>query len=273
MSDPVYLGGMVIAGVAAGSLGALLGLGGGIILVPLLNAGLGLPFGDAAGLSLVGVLATSSSVSVASASRKLLNPRLAIVLLVFSVGGATLGAIWLDALSDRTFELIFGSTAAIVAGVMVARLDRRNVLPDAVRPGVLGGAFLDDDTRFQVVYRVRRLPIAATASVAAGVLASFVGVGGGILIVPALNTWCGVPIRVAAATSAYMIGITAVPGVVGHGLEGHLGGVELAGAICVGVLIGYRLGLGLSARVNVRSLKLLMAVLLAFVAGEYLFFR
>lgn len=274
MPEVLALAILVVAGVAAGALGALLGLGGAIVLVPLLNAGFGLPIGEAAALSLVGVLATSSSVAVASTSRRLLNPRLALALLVFSVGGARVAAGLLDAFSDRIFELMFGSTAAVVSLVMVARLDRRNVLvPSAVAPGAFGGAIYDEDSRQDVAYRVRRLPLAAGASGVAGLLASFVGLGGGILVVPALNAWCGVPIRVAAATSAYMIGITAVPAVVGRVLAGDLHRVEYAGAICVGVLLGYRAGLWLSARVNVRSLKLLMAVLLALVAGEYLFFR
>jgi uncharacterized membrane protein YfcA len=265
---------MVLAGAAAGALGALLGLGGGIILVPLLNAGFGLPFQEAAAISLVGVLATSSSVSAASASRRLLNPRLAVTLLVFSVSGAKFGASLLDAIPEPVFEKIFGVTAALVAAVMIGRLDKRNVRPTAsVETGVLGGHFFDEDTKSDVVYRVRRLPLAAGASLAAGVLASFLGVGGGILVVPALNSWCGVPIRVAAATSAFMIGITAVPGVVGHWTLGHLSDFQIAGAVCAGVLVGYRVGLVLSSRVRVVWLKSLMAVLLLFVAGKYLFFR
>jgi hypothetical protein len=231
-------------------------------------------FGEAAGLSLVGVLATSSSVSVASASRSLLNPRLALVLLTFSVGGATLAADWLDVFAERTFELIFGLTAALVAMAMIARLDKRNVLLASVsQPGALGGEFYDEDIERRVVYRLRRLPLAAAAAAGAGMLASLVGVGGGILIVPALNSWCGVPIRVAAATSAFMIGITAIPGVVGHWREGNLQQVELAAVICLGVLAGYRIGLRTSARVEVRALKLLLAGLLLLVAGKYLVLR
>lgn len=264
---------MLLAGVAAGSLGALLGLGGGIILVPLLNAGLGMPFSEAAAISLVGVLATSASVSAASASRRLLNARLAALLLVFSVGGAKVGAGVLDVIPDAVFEKIFGVTAAVVAIAMVARLDKRNVKSAAsLGTGVLGGQFFDDDTQLDAAYRVRRLPLAAGSSVGAGVLASFLGIGGGILVVPALNSWCGVPIRVAAATSAFMIGVTAVPGVVAHWSLGHLSDLQLVGAVCVGVLVGYRLGLSLSARVGVVWLKGIMAVLLLFVAGKYLFF-
>lgn len=259
------------AGVAAGCLGALLGIGGGVLLVPLLNAGMGLPFGQARGVSLVGVLATSASVAATSATRRLLNLRLAIVLLVFSVSGATFGAKVLDLLSEATYKKIFGVTAAVIAVVMLQRLDKRNVRAAGdVGTGVLGGHFYDEDTRVDVSYRVRRLPLAAAASFSAGVLASLLGIGGGILIVPVLNSWCGVPMRVAAATSAFMIGITAMPGSIAHYAAGYLTDFRLAAAASLGVLAGYQIGLMLGPRTPVRGLKLLMAGVLVVVAAKYL---
>ncbi len=261
----------MLAGVAAGGLGALLGIGGGVILVPLLDKVLGLEFGQAAAISLVGVLATSTSVSASPAGRRLLNPRLALLLLMFSVTGAVVGAATVTLVPTRVLEAIFGGTAAIVAVVMLARLNVRNVRPDeGVEPGTLGGRFIDADTDGPVVYRVRRLPLAMAVSLSAGMLASYVGVGGGIVIVPALNSWCGVPIRVAAATSAFMIGVTAVPGVIGYWAHGVLGDFELASATAIGVVVGYQAGLWLSATAPVKSLKLLMAGMLAFVAWTYL---
>jgi uncharacterized membrane protein YfcA len=261
----------LLAGVAAGGLGALLGLGGGVIVVPLLHLYLGVSFEEARAASLVGVLATSSAVAASSAGRRLLNPRLAIVLLVFSVGGATLGARVLGLLPPEVYPRIFGVTSAAIAVVMLARLNKRNVLDDpALETGVLGGRFRDSDTGREVSYRLRRLPLAAGGSVLAGVLATFVGVGGGILIVPVLNSWCGVPVRVAAATSAFMIGITAVPGTLAFWSRGYLGDFQLAAAASLGVLAGYRLGLRVTERAKVQWLKVLMAALLAFVAWEYL---
>jgi uncharacterized membrane protein YfcA len=95
-------------------------------------------------------------------------------------------------------------------------------------------------------------------------------VGGGIVIVPALNVWCGVPMRVAAATSAFMIGVTAVPGVIGYYASGTLGDFHLAGAAALGVLGGYQLGSRLSPAAPVRRLKVLLAILLALVGAVYL---
>jgi hypothetical protein len=92
-----------------------------------------------------------------------------------------------------------------------------------------------------------------------------------MIVVPILNAWCGVPLRVAAMTSAFMIGITAVPGVLGHYQLGHFTTPELAAGSVLGVLVGAHLGLRLSLRAPVRTLKLLMAALLVCVGLLYLY--
>ena len=114
-------------------------------------------------------------------------------------------------------------------------------------------------------------PLAMSAAFGAGTLSSLLGIGGGILVVPSLNSWCGVPMRVAAATSAFMIGITAIPGAIAHYHLGYMNDFRLPAAAALGVLIGYRLGVGLGQRTPVRGLKLLMAGLLSVVALRYLF--
>jgi uncharacterized membrane protein YfcA len=263
----------VLVGVLAGGLGALLGIGGGVVLVPLVHAVLGRSFREAAAVSLVAVLATSASVAASTEIRRLLNVRLAIVMLIFSVSGATFGASVLHLLSEQTYERIFGLTAAVIAVGMLQRLDKRNVRTagDVVDPGVLGGHFYDEDTRTDVVYHPRRIPLAMSAAFGAGTLSSLLGIGGGILVVPSLNSWCGVPMRVAATTSAFMIGITAIPGAIAHYHLGYMNDFRLPAAAALGVLIGYRLGVGLGQRTPVRGLKLLMAGLLSVVALRYLF--
>lgn len=262
------------AGVVAGCLGALLGIGGGVLLVPLLNGLMGLSFREATAVSLVGVLGTSASAVTVPAGRKLINARLAILLLLSSVTGATLGGKALTAFSDLTYQRLFGITAGAIAAMMLVRLNKRNVRPVAsLDTGILGGGVYDDDLGTEVVYRVRRLPLALGVSFVAGVLASFIGIGGGILIVPALNAMCGVPLRVAAATSVLMIGVTAVPGVAAHWSGGFLGDFHLAGLTTTGALIGFQVGTAASPRAPVWWLKVIMAVILVAVAFQYLLLR
>jgi uncharacterized membrane protein YfcA len=262
-----------VVGTVAGCLGSLLGLGGGIFLVPFLNVVVGLPFWASASVSLVAVIATSVGVSIAARGPRPINVRLAFVLLIHTALGATLGAAMVAQrlITEQQAKLVFGATAALIAIITVARLKKRNIVAgDDLDLGVLGGRFHDHDTGATVAYRIRRLPVALAVSVMAGVISTIAGVGGGILVVPTLNSWCRVPIRAAAATSAFMIGVTASPGVIGHYRQGHFVEPALAAAAVVGVLVGTRTGLWLSSRVRVQSLKLLLVVLLGFVAAEYL---
>ena len=86
------------------------------------------------------------------------------------------------------------------------------ILDPAADPGVLGGRYHEEESGGTVTYRVKRLPLAIAASFVAGNVSSLLGIGGGIIKVPVLNAWCGIPLRAAAATSAFMIGVTATAG-------------------------------------------------------------
>ena len=265
---------VLAAATVSGALGALLGLGGGVFLVPLLNGVLGIAHGPAAALSLFTVIGTSSSVTLSPDGRARANRRLALVLATMAVLGAAIGGFQLDDLTEFWFERIFGGTAVAVAVVMIARSGRRNVLPGDTRDvGTLGARFHEDESGGMVAYRVRRLPLAMAASLGAGVLSTLIGVGGGIIVVPMLNSWCGVPLRAAAATSAMLIGITAVPGVIGHYQHGHLTLPALAAAAVLGVLAGSRGGLWLSTHAPVRAMKVLLAATLGVLGAWYLLFK
>lgn len=257
------------AGSIAGCLGALLGIGGGVFLVPFLNVVLGLPWPMASGISLMTIMATSSVVSSDDTGRRHINLRLAILLLAAASPGALVGGISVVQLSERTLGLIFAAVTALIAAIMLSRLDRRNVILDTnVDPGVLGGRFHDEDSRQEIVYRLKRPYVATLVSVAGGYISGILGIGGGILQVPALNSWCGVPIRAATATSAVMIGITAAASAPIYYGRGHVN-APLAAAAVVGVLLGSRAGLWIVTHARVKWLKVLMALVLIAVSITY----
>jgi hypothetical protein len=120
------------------------------------------------------------------------------------------------------------------------------------------------------VYRLRRLPAALGISFSGGILSGLLGVGGGILQVPALNAWCGVPMRAAAATTAAMIGVTALGSAPIYYSRGRII-APLAAAAVLGVLAGSRAGMWISPRARARWLKLLMAAVLAMVSITYFY--
>jgi uncharacterized protein len=260
---------VMASGAVAGCLGALLGLGGGVFLVPFLNAWFGLDFKTAAAISLVTVIATSSAVSAATTGRHLINLRLGMLLEVASAAGGVAAAVTIAHISDVTLERGFAAVTALIAILMLSRLERRNVIADtSVDPGPLGGRFHEEESGGDVVYQVRRLPVALGVSFLAGNVSAAFGIGGGILKVPVLTAWCGVPMRVAAATSSLMIGVTAVASVPIQYANGYVN-PPLAAAAVLGVLLGSRGGLWFGARARAKWLKALMAAVLIMVSIIY----
>ena len=256
-----------LTGAASGSLGALLGLGGGVFLVPLLNLGFGFPFTVAAAISLTTVIATSSSVSAGRAGQQLINMKLGMLLEVATAAGSFLGGITAQLVAQSVLQKLFGFVAGFVAIVMLTRLQRRNVILDPnLDPGVLGGRFYEAESRGVVTYRVKRVPVAVVASFLAGNVSSLLGIGGGIIKVPILNAWCGIPLRAAAATSAFMIGVTATAGAIIYYGRGQLE-PALAAAEVLGVQLGSWGGMRFGATAPAKWLKVLMAAVLFLVAG------
>lgn len=259
---------VIAAGAVAGCLGSLLGIGGGVFLVPFLNAGLGLQFKTAAAVSLMTVIATSSAVSAHTAGRQLINLRLGMLLEIASTAGGLMAGILFWYISNAVLTVLFAIVTAAIAVLMLTRLEKRNVLEANADIGRLGGRFYEDESGREVAYRVRRLPVGMLASLLAGAISGTLGLGGGILKVPILNAWCGVPMRAAAATSALMIGVTAVSSVPIQYAHGYID-PPLAAAAVLGVLAGSRAGFRFGGRARAKWLKLLMAVILAAVSMFY----
>lgn len=261
---------VIAMGALSGGLGAMLGLGGGVFLVPLLVLVLQLPFHQAAGISLMTVIATSSAVSNATLRRRLVNVRLGMVLEVVTAAGALAGGVTAHALSERTLKILFVIATSAIALVMFKRLERRNLIFDpAVSVGWFGGGFRDPDLDQEVRYRVKRLPLALGSSFIAGNLSGLLGIGGGVIKVPVINIWCGVPLRVATATSTFMLGVTALASVPIYYANGSVV-PSLAASAILGVLVGSRLGVWVADRIQVRSLKILMGIVLLLVAATML---
>ena len=248
-------------GTVAGVTGTLLGLGGGVFLVPFLVLIVGLPFHQAAAISLVTVIATSSAVSAARAGRHLINLRFGMLLEVATAAGGLAGGLTAQMLAAATLQRLFALAAFAVGAITLGRMRRPAEPVLDVDPGVLGGRYLDEYLGREVTYRPTHLPVALGASFVAGNVSTLLGLGGGFIKVPVLAAWCGVPLRAAAATSAFMIGVTATSGAVvyyGHGAMIP----ELAAAAVIGVELGSSAGLKLGGRLDSRWLEGLLAAVL-----------
>lgn len=260
------IAGVMGLGALGGMLGALLGLGGGIFLVPFLTLVLDLPFRQAAGIGLMTVIATSSVVSAQRAGDGTINLRLGIVLEIATTLGGLAGGLTALALSQRTLSVLFGIVALGISVVMFRQLNRRNTLPEGdTDTGWLGGRYYSAEHDRLVTYRVRRLPLGMAMSFLAGNVSGLLGIGGGILKVPTLNAWCGVPLRVAATTSSLMIGVTAAASAPLYYAAGEII-PEFAAAAVLGVMVGTRGGFWIAEHAKARGLKLLLGLILVAVA-------
>ena len=192
----MFVGVLMIAGGAAGLFGSLLGLGGGILLVPILTLGFDLPLRAAVGVSLVAVMMTSSAAAGVYLEKHVADLRLGMSLELWSALGALVGGSVAFLLDEQVLEVMFGILLILVAISMVrgrARKDRATET-DVAEPGS---------------YEVHNMPLGIAGSAGAGVASALLGVGGGIIKVPLMHVGMGVPLRVSTATSNLMVGITA----------------------------------------------------------------
>jgi uncharacterized membrane protein YfcA len=288
--------GLLLAGggFGAGVFGSLLGLGGGILIVPLLTVGFGVPFRDAVGVSLVCVIVTSSAAAGVYLERHLANLRLGMLLEVFTATGALLGGLVAFLLPERLLAGMFaillaytalsmlrhGRTATLVDGVPGdgAPPDGSpagDAPPAAPTPGELNDAAVgrkpDTSTLATEIagpgYLPRRLGAGAGGSLGAGIVSALLGVGGGIIKVPLMHLVMGVPLKVATATSNLMIGVTAAASAIVYLLRGGID-PDVAGPTAVGVFVGAMVGSRVATRIDVRVLRLLFVGVLALTAVQ-----
>lgn len=270
----MLIGLLMLGGAAAGGFGSLLGLGGGVLLVPLLTLGFGLPMREAVGVSLISVIMTSSAAAGVYLERHVANMRLGMTLELFTAIGALVGSSIAFLLDERLLSVLFALLLLYVAFTMGRGRSTEPVidLTEAPEPAV----GLDPDTPPSQLdrlsgegYRIRNLGRGTVGAVGAGVVSALLGIGGGIIKVPLMHLAMGVPLRVATATSNMMIGITAAASAVIYVIHG---GIDpyVAGPTAIGVFIGATAGSRLGHRINVRYLRLLFVVVLVYTAIQML---
>ena len=215
--------GLFASGLAAGALGALLGLGGGIFLVPMLTLVFGLPVRVAVGTSLVCVIATSAGVATLASEEGGADVPLALRLEIATAAGAVLGGVVSAFIPARILSFVF---AAVVFGTAGYTLYK------AAGPG---------EAMYRRDYTPKRWGLGYSVASLAGMVSGLLGVGGGFIKVPTMYAIMGVPLGVATATSNFMVGITAAASVfvyLGRGDVRPVITVVTAGAVFIGAAAG-----------------------------------
>jgi uncharacterized membrane protein YfcA len=258
MTHVIYL---ALVGLVGGTFGSMVGLGGGVFIIPALTLSLGVPIHQAIAASLVAVVATSTTAAAAYVRNDLSNMRLGMTMETMTVTGALIGGLVGASLSKGVLSAVFGGVMIVVSVYMGLRQRTAQLPPiDDEDLGTLGASYYDRNLDCAVRYKVRRLPLGMVASFIAGNVSGLLGVGGGFLKVPAMVLFMGVPVRAAVSTSSFMIGVTACAGSVIYFARGLVDPV-----VTVPVVLGVTAGAYLGSRLALRVKSSLLAVTLSVV--------
>ena len=263
----IFLGSLV-----AGFLGALTGLGGGVVIVPLLTLGFGTDIRYAIGASLVSVIATSSGAAAAYVREGYSNIRIGMFLEIATCMGALGGAFLASVLSTKVIGAVFG--VMLLYSAYVSRNPRVESLGDAQPPDRLTKLLKMDGSyptpEGPVFYRVQRVPQGFGLMTIAGVLSGLLGIGSGALKVIAMDQAMGLPFKVSTTTSNFMIGVTAAASVGFYLRSGYID-PTLAMPVVLGVAGGAFLGARLLQRIAVPLARRIFAVLIVALGIEMIY--
>jgi hypothetical protein len=250
---------LVILGFFAGLLGALTGIGGGILLTPILALHFGIPIRQAIGTSLVAVITTSAASSSVHLQRHTTDIRLGMTLELATALGAAVMAYLVGYFNRSLLEGLFAAFLLYSAITLLAKggkiAGKNGAMPSTNGDGVIPP------------YEPQRYPLGLSASLVAGALSGLLGIGGGPLKVPVMYIFMNVPLIVATATSNFMIGVTAAASAIVYYRRGDIL-VEVAAPLAVGVFLGSLLGARLAPRIHTRIVIYLLVAIMLYLAGH-----
>jgi uncharacterized protein len=246
---------LMLIGFGAGAFGALAGVGGGIIVTPLVAIYFGLPMHQAIGVTLLCVIATSTATSALYVERHVTDVRLGMTLELATTVGALIAALVAHQINRRTLAVLFVGFLLYSAGSMsrkawTSRMAKREEsIPD---------------------YTPQNYPLGLAASLLAGGFSGLLGMGGGPIKVPVMYLFMKVPLRVAAATSNFMIGVTAATSAYIYWGRGDVR-IDVAAPLVAGVFTGSLLGARLSHKVRSFYILLLLVVIAGWLALQMIY--
>jgi len=264
-------------GLAGGLLGAMLGLGGGVFIVPLLTLVLNLPIHIAIASSLVAVIANSITASGTHLRARLPNLRLGMFLLTATTAGAVGGAFLADLLASPILTVIFG---IVLIGIGYSMIRHRKAVQGKSSNGEarvsasgssanlassLTASYYDRNLNQVVSYHVSRVPQGWGVNLLVGIASSLLGVGGGIINIPVMNLVMRVPIKASMATNSFMVGITALAGACVYYYNGYVYPM-MAAPVMVGSFVGALAGAQLVQRARSARLRQMFAIVMLILA-------
>ena len=262
-----------VLSVVAGVFGSLLGLGGGIIVIPVLTLLFKIDIRYAIGASIVSVIATSSGAAAAYIREHMTNLRVAMVLEVATTSGALTGAYLAGKLNGRWLYIIFGLVMGYSSLMMFRKRHKTAVEIPRSAPWAdylrLHSRYYDEALGKEIVYRVVGTRIGLGLMYLAGVVSGLLGIGSGALKVPAMDLAMRLPIKVSTATSNFMIGVTAAASAGVYFMRGDIDPF-VAAPVATGVLVGATVGARLLGRLQSSTIRVVFVMVLLWVSVQML---
>jgi uncharacterized membrane protein YfcA len=269
LSFPIFEGILFLTAILAGVVGSVLGLGGGLVVIPVLTLIFHVPIHYVVGASIVAVIATSSGSAAVYVRDRITNVRLAIFLEIGTTIGALVGATLAAFISARWLYLLFAAVLLQSAVMMVkAKHESEKVEPHPWANKLkLNSSYPDRNLGREVYYHVAAVPLGLVFMFGAGVLSALLGIGSGILKVLAMDSAMKLPIKVSSATSNFMIGVTAAASAGAYLFRGWII-PQLAVPIAIGVLGGAMIGTRLMTVLSAALIRKFFVVVLLIAAVQ-----
>lgn len=262
---------LLAASYCAGLLGSLTGLGGGVVVIPVLTLCFGVDFHYAVGAALVASIATSSGSGSAYVKEGVTNIRLGMFLEIATTIGAVCGAAVAIYLNSNTIAIIYGSVLVLTAAMQQRRKSDHDgvVGSEMARRLKLFGSWPQKDGTMKH-YQLRHVGGGFSVMYVAGVLSGILGIGSGVLKVIAMDGIMKVPFKVSTTTSNFMMGVTACASAVIYVQRGNIV-PGMACPVMIGVLFGALTGAKLLKRLDVRLLRRIFCIVILMVAANMIY--
>ncbi|MDR1896992.1 MAG: sulfite exporter TauE/SafE family protein [Prevotellaceae bacterium] len=264
---------LFVGAIVAGFVGSLTGLGGGVVIIPLLTFGLGVDIRYAVGTALVTSIATSSGAAIAYIKEKITNVRIGMFLEIATTLGAVAGALIAVYLNKQYLAVIFGCVLIFSALRMTVKKAAQDSDDNTGTSRIaeklkLNGSY--PTAQGVVRYRVKNVIAGYFIMMGAGVLSGLFGIGSGAFKVLAMDTVMKIPFKVSATTSNFMVGVTAAASAVVYFRRGYID-PGLAMPVVTGVLLGAFLGSKILPKASVAKLKLFFGIVISFLAVSMIY--
>lgn len=267
---------MLLVGIFAGTMGAILGIGGGMIITPIVTLALGLDIKYAIGASIIAVIATSSGATIAYLKDDVLNLRVAMFLEIATTIGAIVGALLTGYFNGNILYFLFGALLVFSSWNMYRKLRLGKEVLKRANPDKLAtkfklnSSYYDKNLNQQIDYQVENIPLGLSIMFGAGLASGMLGIGSGAFKVMAMDNAMKMPLKPSSATSNLMMGVTAAASATVYFFNGSIK-PEIAVPLALGILVGAALGSRIMPHLPAKVIRMIFISILLYLGLQMIF--